>query len=54
MLEAESRRRSQERLEAHRLQKLPQLLEYRQKKAEENRRRKQELACAAAAPKDTP
>jgi hypothetical protein len=54
MLEAESRRRSQERLEAHRLQKLPQLLEYRQKKAEENRRKKQELASAAAAPKDTP
>jgi predicted glycosyltransferase len=46
-MEAASRQRAAERLEAHRRQKLPQLMAYRQKKAEETRRRKEELAAAA-------
>ena len=54
LLEELSRRRSQERLEEHRRNKLPQLMEYRQKKAEEARRRKAELAGAVSSPEDAP
>ena len=54
LMEELSRRRSQERLEEHRRNKLPQLMEYRQKKAEEASRRKEELAGAVSSPEDAP